>query len=335
MNPHLSVDIEFIGRLKPYLSRFKQVSEKVYNFRCPLCGDSTHNKYRARGYLLQDDKMEWRAYCHNCGENVGFKEFLKVIDTSLYQDYVAAILKDKPKRVQIPEKVEAKSFETSLLERHIIPVVSLPEEHPAKVYLKGRLVPESSMKFVFWTDEWKELSQESFFEGKYNSDIMFEKGIVFPLYNREKKLTGFQLRSIEAETKTNRFQTMIAPNQEAFFGVERLREESAIYVVEGCTDSLFLPNCVAVLNSRLSRFPFPGATYFQDQEPRNKAICDQLEASISKGFKVVLLPLKYSGMDVNDIFKELKSQVKLLELFKKYTFQGLRAKIEFGNWKRA
>ena len=34
------------------LSKFKRVKPNLYNFRCPICGDSQKNKNKARGYLL-------------------------------------------------------------------------------------------------------------------------------------------------------------------------------------------------------------------------------------------------------------------------------------------
>ena len=34
------VDSKFIGYLSAKLERFKKVKSNLYNFRCPICGDS-------------------------------------------------------------------------------------------------------------------------------------------------------------------------------------------------------------------------------------------------------------------------------------------------------
>ena len=45
------IDSKFINLLSPKLDRFKRVKPDLYNFRCPICGDSKKNKSKARGYL--------------------------------------------------------------------------------------------------------------------------------------------------------------------------------------------------------------------------------------------------------------------------------------------
>ena len=45
------VDSKFIGLVSPRLQKFKKVKADLYNFRCPICGDSQRNKSKTRGYL--------------------------------------------------------------------------------------------------------------------------------------------------------------------------------------------------------------------------------------------------------------------------------------------
>ena len=47
------VDSNFIGQLSSRVQKFKKVKADLYNFRCPICGDSQKNKNKARGYLYQ------------------------------------------------------------------------------------------------------------------------------------------------------------------------------------------------------------------------------------------------------------------------------------------
>ena len=46
--------------------KFKRVKANLYNFRCPICGDSKKHKNKARGYLYQV-KTILNFKCHNCG----------------------------------------------------------------------------------------------------------------------------------------------------------------------------------------------------------------------------------------------------------------------------
>ena len=45
------VDSKFIGLVSSRLQKFKRVKADLYNFRCPICGDSKKNKSKTRGYL--------------------------------------------------------------------------------------------------------------------------------------------------------------------------------------------------------------------------------------------------------------------------------------------
>ena len=69
--------------------QFDRWSEKnkTYNFRCPYCGDSQKNRFKARGYLW--DKGKGLVYsCHNCGITRTFDNFLKEQDPHLHKDPV-------------------------------------------------------------------------------------------------------------------------------------------------------------------------------------------------------------------------------------------------------
>ena len=81
------IDVKYIGMISPRLEKFKRVKNNLYNFRCPICGDSQKNKTRARGYLYQV-KNNTNYKCHNCGINVSFNNFLKDIDPATHKQYI-------------------------------------------------------------------------------------------------------------------------------------------------------------------------------------------------------------------------------------------------------
>ena len=81
------VDSKYIGLVSSRLQKFKRVKENLYNFRCPLCGDSKKHKNKARGYVYAL-KADMNYKCHNCGASSTFSNFLKQLDPTLHKQYV-------------------------------------------------------------------------------------------------------------------------------------------------------------------------------------------------------------------------------------------------------
>ena len=80
------VDSKYIGLVSSRLQKFKRVKQDLYNFRCPICGDSQKQKNKARGYLYQV-KNNTNYKCHNCGISISFSNFLKDLDGPLHKAY--------------------------------------------------------------------------------------------------------------------------------------------------------------------------------------------------------------------------------------------------------
>ena len=99
------VDSKYIGLVSSRLQKFKKVKTDLYNFRCPICGDSQKNKSKTRGYLYAV-KADMNFRCHNCGASMTLSNFLKEIDTVLHKQY---ILKDL-KMVKLGEELLLKNL---------------------------------------------------------------------------------------------------------------------------------------------------------------------------------------------------------------------------------
>jgi len=80
------VDSKFVGLISPRLEKFKRVKNNLYNFRCPICGDSKKNRNKTRGYLYSV-KSNTNFKCHNCGASMSFNNFLKQIDSVIHKQY--------------------------------------------------------------------------------------------------------------------------------------------------------------------------------------------------------------------------------------------------------
>ncbi len=97
------VDSKYIGVISSRLLKFKRVKPNLYNFRCPICGDSQKHKNKARGYLYAV-KADVNFRCHNCGASMTFSNFLKELDPAIHKQYVfERFKKNKTGRVTVVE----------------------------------------------------------------------------------------------------------------------------------------------------------------------------------------------------------------------------------------
>lgn len=75
--------------------KIKQKNNKHINIKCPLCGDSTHNNFKARGYIYLSDEPNYFCYNDDCGHR-SFYDFLKEQNPQLAKEYYKDIkLKDR------------------------------------------------------------------------------------------------------------------------------------------------------------------------------------------------------------------------------------------------
>lgn len=342
------IQYKYVTLLGPYLTGFKQVGNNLWNFRCPICGDSEKKATKKRGYIYLKDNS-YRFHCHNCGKDMALKNFLYNVSPELYRDYTAEILFGKLKSDQSDiESVQQKCTQQSKCikvkqERYITNLTELKDDHPAIKYVRDvRRIPKVRWNQIYWTEQFQELINEHFGD-KYKNSNLPSTGIVFVVRAFASKVSrledipiiGYQLRSIDPDCpKAKRFVTCIEPQKTGVYGIENIDWNKQIFVTEGPIDSLFIPNCIAVMTSALYRVKIDNAIYVNDCEPRNKEIVKQIERSINQGCRVVLLPERYFSLDINDIVcKYNLSENDLVLLLKSNAYQGIGAKIHFSNWR--
>ena len=127
------------------LELFKR-KNTTFNFRCPYCGDSQKDKFKARGYLLEK-KGQHMYYCHNCGVSKKFSKFLQDNNLQLYEEYSMEKLKESgvPEvRKQIDSITQPEAFPDYLRSgsplRTIKKISQLAWDHPAKTYVLDRKI---------------------------------------------------------------------------------------------------------------------------------------------------------------------------------------------------
>ena len=150
------VDSKYIGVISSRLQKFKKVKADLYNFRCPICGDSQKNKSKTRGYLYAV-KADMNFRCHNCGASMTLSNFIKTIDPVIHKQYVFERFKgNKTGRGTVVEEPKF-NFKTPQFK----PKLDLPKASEVKIakqYLDNRKL--DSTKF-YYTDKFKEEKEKT------------------------------------------------------------------------------------------------------------------------------------------------------------------------------
>ena len=319
------IDSKYISLVSSRLQKFKKVKPDLYNFRCPICGDSQKHKNKARGYFYVV-KNNTNYKCHNCGASLSLNNFLKHIDTTLYKQYTMEKFKEghtgknfvvdepifnfkKPifnKKIDLPKASENKIANDYLIKRNL---------NPDKFYY--------AEKFMEWSN-----TQKQMFD-RIGKD---EPRIIIPLYDESKTLIGFQGRAL-VSSFTKYITIMLDDEAPKLYGLDKIDKSKSIYIVEGPFDSTFVENAVAMCGSDVDIGSFDWSDYIWvlDNEPRNREIVTRISKLIDRGHKVVIWPSNIIEKDINDMVLTGHDVMSMLKL---NTYSGLEAKIKFNSWKK-
>ena len=330
-------DSKFLGLLSPKLDRFKQVRDHLWNFRCPLCGDSRRNKSKARGYVYKK-KSDLFYKCHNCGSGLSIGNLIKEIDPTLHKHYIMERYKageTGKRKTKEPEfKFEPPKFKPKNTPIHLPSIGSLPKEHYARVYYEAREIPNHFMDKIFYAEDFKKWAQ-SVCQVDYSTLMSGEPRLVIPFFDRDNKLIGAQGRALR-ESKIRYVTIKVHEDAPKVFGLERWNSEEHTYLVEGPIDSLFLPNCLAVAGADMSDLGILNkdkTTLIFDNEPRNFQIVRSMIKSLQDGWKVVIWPNSITCKDINDMVLTSIKDTRLVEIINTNTYSGQRGEWEVHSWK--
>ena len=338
----LYIDKKFVSLVSPKLERFKQKSEYLWNFRCPICGDSHKNKLKTRGYFYRR-KSDLFFQCHNCGTSLSIGNFLKTIDRSLYREYQLERYKNesagnmpKPDFSWAKTKpVFASKTDTQESKINLPTIDSLKEDHVAKQYLLKRKIPREHLKHIYYAENFKSFVLELLPD--YEKTLYDEQRIVFPFYDQDKKLLGFQGRAV-GESKVKYITVKMDDDFTKIYGLDRVDMTKKIYVVEGPIDSLFLQNSLATMDASLYNISLLLGNYdyvfIHDNEPRNSAIVKQMAKTISHGKNIFIWPQHIVAKDINDYILTGGTSSEIQAIIDNNTFNDLRAKLEFERWRK-
>jgi len=320
------VDSKYIGLISSRLQKFKRVKADLYNFRCPICGDSQKHKNKARGYFYQV-KTNTNYKCHNCGASLSFNNFLKQIDSTLHKQYVMEKFKEGHAggRNFVVEEPKFEFKKPVFRKKLDLPRAS--EVTIAKEYLEKRKLDPTKFFFTNKFKQWTNTHKQTF-----DNITRDESRIVIPLYDVDNNLIGFQGRSL-GPNSVKYITVMINEEAPKIYGLDRIKIEKPIYVLEGPFDSTLVENSVAMCGSDIDIGTFGWSDYIWvfDNEPRNREIVNRISKVINRGDQVVIWPQNVNEKDVNDM---ILYGHDVMSMLKSNTYSGLKAKIKFNNWKK-
>jgi len=330
------VDHKYAQMISHRLSLFKRKSDRVYNFRCPFCGDSQRNKLKARGYLFE--KSGGLIYkCHNCDMGTNLGKLIDLVDPGLARAYRLESYKDRVaannETFVIPKEEVVTERPKIILDELLPRLDKLPDHHRAVEYVKNRRIPKDRWSDLYYARDMKILEQlNPAYEGRLASD----ERLVIPFRREDGLLTGLTGRSMG--NSSLRYVTVRITDDPLIYGLDRVKRGKTIYVTEGPIDSMFLDNAIAAGGTDFTRALYnvndENVVLIFDNQPRNKQVVKRVESFAARGYSMIIWNSAWKWKDINDAIISGASSSEVEYILNKSTFKGLALKLAIRDWKK-
>lgn len=339
----LHVDLPFANRVSPYLENFKHKNQYLWNFSCPICGDMSKGRKKARGYIYRPGNANHlNVKCHHCGYSASLGSFLKLQFPPLYKEYVYTRYQETSRshvaHRDITEVIKTEKVPIQLSDSNLDGLRNcdnLAETHPVAKFLMRRMIPRDKWNLLYYTTHFKKYTN-GLLPNKIKDDVPEHPRLIIPYTDEHGKMFAYVARAFGKEEP--RYYTIKLDERERIFGLDRVDySKNKIYAVEGAIDSLFLPNCIAVSGSNFDcdtiRAVKSVVTLVFDNEPRSREIVKLIGKHIKLGYKVCMLPHGITTKDINEHVLSGMTPEDVVELIDQNTFQGTEAQLKFTAWK--
>jgi transcription elongation factor Elf1 len=340
----LSIDQKYVGMISHRLRNFKRKQDYVWNFSCPLCGDSKKNVLKARGYVYKKGNNLFYS-CKNCGIGTSIGKLLEQVDGSLYKEYILERYKagesgtsnyTKP-TFNVPSPRFDKLDKQKQFQ-HAEFCSDLPSGHFCLDYLKNRQIPKEFYNQLLFTSHYKQFIDA--LVPNHGKKLIDDARVIIPFYDVYNNLIAVSGRALETNDRTLRYITIRTTDSEEklVFGMDRVSVHEPVRIVEGPIDSLFIKNCVASGDSSLStvadNISAGKKVLIFDNEPRNKEIVKLMQDAIKSNHQIVIWPNTIQAKDVNEMVMSGISVDEIEAIISSNTFSGLEAQTKFVFWKK-
>ena len=340
----LPTDIKYVRLISSRLRNFKQKRDYLWNFSCPFCGDSQKNLLKARGYVFA--KANDLFYkCYNCGVGTNVLGLIKQVDSSLYGEFILERYKSGEANT-VPRSTREITFGTPKFGKvekkrtfdSASWVSELPSGHFCLNYVENRMLPKEAYKSLLFTNKYKQFCDDLIPD--HGKTLIDDARLVIPYYDQNNELIAVSGRALETSDKTLRYITLRTnkSDDKLIYGMDRVKLNEPVYLVEGPLDSLFLKNCVASGDANLAitakNIHASKIILIFDNESRNKEIVKMMENAIKLDHNVVIWPETVEGKDINEMILNGISSDEIQEIIDSNTFRGIEAITKLTFWKR-
>ena len=340
----LSVESKYIGLISHRLRNFKRKQDYLWNFSCPICGDSKKNLHKARGYVYKKGNNLFYS-CKNCGIGTSLGKLLENVDGTLYKEYILERYKSgesgfsnfKEPTFNVPSPRFDKLDKPKIFE-HAEFCSNLSSEHFCLAYLKNRQIPKEFYSQLLFTSHYKKFIDA--LVPNHGKKLIDDARVIIPFYDVYNNLIAVSGRALETSDKTLRYITIRTTDNEEklVFGMDRVSVHEPVRVVEGPLDSLFVKNCIASADANLAivaeNISAGKKVLIFDNEPRNKEIVKLMQESIKSNHNIVIWPNTIQAKDVNEMVMSGISVGEIESIISSNTFNGLQAQTKFVFWKK-
>lgn len=338
----LFVDVKYAGMIGSQLRNFKKKADYLWNYSCPICGDSKTNKLKARGFIYKM-KVGLGVKCHKCGYSTNIGSLIKYVDPNMYKEYVLENYKEsgaprsshKNVEVAIPAVIKPVELSDSILDS-LKRIDKLSIDHPAVKYVIKRKIPSKYWHLLYFCTRFMHYTN-SIVPNKFKKYDGEHPRLVIPYFNNHGKCFAFQGRAFGKE-EPKYYTIKVDDTEEKIFGLERVNFAKRIYIVEGPIDSLFIPNGVAVsgssFNTQSVQALKTNCTVVYDNEPRSKDLTKLIKKTIDQGFSVCLWPDTVEEKDINEMIMAGKTPEEILDIIDTNTYNGVEAQLRYATWRR-
>ena len=332
-------DVKYINQISYRLQRFKTKKiNELWNFSCPLCGDSQKKASKTRGYFyVKQGKANFM--CHNCGASMSFGSFLRDFDPNLYNQFIVETYgekkqKDYKKEPQFPTVDVTKYEVKESVFDELKTLEELDAGHPARIYAARRMIPNEQYSMLRYAPKyihWAAKHTDKFVVSKGTSD---HPRLIIPWLGYNGEPTAYSARSFGYPDP--KYYTIPLTDEKGFYGLDRVDLEKRIFVLEGALDAIHLPNAIAVGTSALWKFESDGldVVYIPDRDIRNKEVMKIVDKMIKDGKQVCMLPDGLIGKDINEFVVGGLTSRQILDIINDNTFRGLEAQMKFTQWSK-
>ena len=241
--------------------------------------------------------------CHNCGVGASFKNFLKQVDSKIYNEYILERYKKKEVEPDITQFRKPRFLLGDSPLKSLIKVSTLEHHHPVKKFLENRQIPSHSHHELFLAPKFFEWVN-TLVPNKFPSLDGDHPRLVIPFFDERDKMFAFQGRAFGKENP--KYITIVLDSdRDKIYGLNNVDWNKKVYVV-------LIP----------------------DNDPRNKEIVKQIERFINDGYSVVLWPEYVKEKDINEMILSGKSKSEIQKIINENVYSGIKAKTQFVFWKK-